>query len=399
MFKKLCIRERVIIAVVAVIVVCAAAILILINKVENDILAAAAFNEPMLSQSFFSNTMFSGDALNGFLLKREYVLMDNSIDSVKMLSLMHRLKNNVMIVFGASLALGLLLALVTSRGITRPIMRLVHASKNIASGDDNNEPKAPNCVELQILTESFSKMRESLRDFEDEKSRRESVEITKNLAAGIAHEIKNPINTVGLIADYLQTNLSPDDPEKRYEFYKLSENMKNELKRINRIVEGFLRITKPDIYNFSKENINTIIQYSVSVLEREIIRQGIDVHLQLSPTLPDINADRERLNQVFSNLILNAIEAMPRGGELTITTMQEEEMVKIQFSDTGIGIPEEDTRKIFSPYFTTKKQGFGLGLSLIHDIIQKHRGKIIVESTKGKGTSFTIHLPVYAENE
>jgi signal transduction histidine kinase len=257
----------------------------------------------------------------------------------------------------------------------------------------------PNCTELQILTESFKQMRQSLQEYEDEKSRNESVEITKNLAAGIAHEIKNPINTVGLITDYLQTNLSPDDPEKRYEFYKLSDNMKNELKRINRIVEGFLRLTKPDVYKFSSENINSIVQYSVSILEQEFLKQRIVLQLKLESVLPDIRVDKERLNQVFSNLILNAIEAMPRGGELSINTSIEDENVKIRISDTGIGIPQEDIRKIFSPYFTTKKQGFGLGLSLIHDIIHKHRGKITVQSEMGKGSEFTIYLPVRFEDD
>lgn len=399
LFRTLCIRERVIIAIVIVLMISSGTILYFINAAEKKIYSSSADSEPIFFHDYFSDIVFTGDIRSSFLLRRDFLANDKNIDSIKMLSIVHRLKNQVIIIFGVSLALGIALALLTSRGITRPIMRLVHASKNMTNGNVEEEITTSNCTELQILTESFKKMRTSLQDYEDEESRRRSVEITKNLAAGIAHEIKNPINTVGLITDYLQTNLSPDDPEKRYEFYKLSENMKSELKRINRIVEGFLRITKPDVYSFAEEDINSIIQHSASILEQEIVRQGIELDMKLNPSLPQINVDRERLTQVFSNLILNAIEAMPRGGKLTISTSLEDGQGRIQFSDNGIGIPQEDIKNIFSPYFTTKKQGFGLGLALIHDIVHKHRGKILVKSEKGRGTDFIIYLPVHEEDE
>ena len=395
MFRKLCIRERVILAVVIVLMVSSGTSLLFISRVEKEIYRSSSHQGPILYYNSFTEMLLSGEIHNSFLVRRDF---DKSIDSLSMLSLVHRLRNRVIMVFGASFAIGILLSFFTSRGITRPIMQLVHASKNMRDEQQDQNIVTSNCTELQILTESFKRMRQSLQEYEDEKSRNESVEITKNLAAGIAHEIKNPINTVGLITDYLQTNLSPDDPEKRYEFYKLSDNMKNELKRINRIVEGFLRLTKPDVYKFFPENVNSIIQYSISTLEQEILKHRIILHLKLDSTLPEIRVDKERLNQVFSNLILNAIESMPRGGEISIVTSIEDEQLKVQVSDTGIGIPQEDIRKIFSPYFTTKKQGFGLGLSLIHDIIHKHRGKIAVRSEKGRGTEFTIYLPVRFED-
>jgi signal transduction histidine kinase len=175
--------------------------------------------------------------------------------------------------------------------------------------------------------------------------------------------------------------------------------MKNELKRINRIVEGFLRLTKPGGYHFKKEDINSIIQYNVSILEQELIRHGIKIHLNFNSALPAVKVDRDRLNQVFSNLILNAIEAMPRGGDITITTEPDGEKVRIQVSDNGFGIPQEDIRKVFNPYFSTKEHGFGLGLTLIQDIIHNHKGRIAVQSEKGKGTDFTILLPVDFSNE
>jgi len=399
MFSKLCVRERVLLTVVIVLIISSGTIFFLIDRMEREVYSSSSGFEPLFFYNYFSGMVLTGDIHNSFMLNKDYPLIDKNNDSMSFLSSIHRLKIQILVVFGLSLIAGIVLSVIASRGITRPIMQLIHASKNVNNCKIEGGLKSPKCAELRILTESFKKMHENVLEYEEEKSRLESVEITKNLAAGIAHEIKNPINTVGLIADYLQANLSPDDPEKRYEFYKLSENMKNELKRINRIVEGFLRLTKPGGYNFKKEDINSIIQYNVSILEQELIRHGIKIHLNFNSALPAVKVDRDRLNQVFSNLILNAIEAMPRGGDITITTEPDGEKVSIQVSDNGFGIPQEDIRKVFNPYFSTKEQGFGLGLTLIQDIIHNHKGRIAVQSEKGKGTDFTILLPVDFSNE
>jgi signal transduction histidine kinase len=162
-------------------------------------------------------------------------------------------------------------------------------------------------VKISALTDMIQNMKREFIAREEENSRQKSVEITKNLAAGVAHEIKNPINTVGLTVEYLQTNLSPEDPEKRYEFFKLSDNMKDQLKRINRIVEGFLRLTKPSVYHFEQEDLNALIRDAVTLYEPEIVKEGIEIHMELGENLPQIRVDRDKLNQVFSNLILNAI--------------------------------------------------------------------------------------------
>ena len=176
--------------------------------------------------------------------------------------------------------------------------------------------------------------------------------------------------------------------------------MKDQLKRINRIVEGFLRLTKPSVYNFKPEDINSLIRDTVTLYEPEIIKEGVQIHMELGADLPSVKVDRDKLNQVFSNLILNAIEALPRGGDITISsTRSNSKTVEVNVSDTGIGIGNENLNNIFSPYYTTKKQGFGLGLSLTHNIIHKHRGRITVSSEKGVGTRFTIQLPVESLDE
>lgn len=370
-------------------------ILWLEQRAEKELSTTKTDEMEVLAYNYFFSRVLAGDIQSGFIISKRYPVLSESKDISNVSTIIRKLRFQVVIVFIISITGGIVLSLIVARSISKPIIQLASASKNIAGGKIDESFELPKCTELRVLAESLKNMQNGLLEDQEERSRLESVEITKTLAAGIAHEIKNPINTVGLIVDYLQTNLSPDNPEKRYEFYKLSENMKNELKRINRIVEGFLRLTKPDIYRFKKENLNNMIRDSVSILEPEIIKQGIKIHINLDSELPLMKLDRDKINQVFSNLIINAIEAMPRGGDLSIVTkMKDQNRVDIEVSDNGIGIPQEDMVNIFSPYYTTKKQGFGLGLSLIHDIIHKHNGKITVNSTKGRGTSFLILLPV-----
>jgi signal transduction histidine kinase len=374
-------------------------IMVLLNRVENKLYNSNMQAEIPFSYNYYLGMVLTGDIQSGFLWNKGYPILRDGGNSDKLFELIRTLKIQVMSVFGITFIIGILMAMYTSSRIANPIKQLAIAANGVANGNLIQTITPTGCSELRMLARSYEKMQEGLLEYEEEKNRLNSVEITKNLAAGIAHEIKNPINTVGLIADYLQTNLSPDNPEKRYEFYKLSENMKNELKRINHIVEGFLRLTKPDFYNFTKEDINAIIQNTLAILEPEIVKQNIHVYMDLDTDTPLIKADRDRLKQVFLNLILNAVEAIPRGGDINLCTEFHEGIVKISVSDNGIGIEKKDLKNIFDPYYSTKEQGFGLGLSLIQTIVHKHRGKISVRSEKGKGTDVVILLSVDFSDE
>jgi signal transduction histidine kinase len=400
MFGRMSIKVRIIVSITLLLLMYTGGILYLDYRVEKK-LSSTQFtsSQPLPYNSFLSMVLF-GDSRSSLMMGGNYTAINGDGNIEEFSAIVRTLRYQILIVLGFFIVLGVILALCIARGITKPIMDLADASRGMTKGRISDKLESPKGSELKVLTESFKHMQEGLLEYEEEKSRSEGVEITKHLAAGIAHEIKNPINTVGLIADYLQTNLSPDDPEKRYEFYKLSENMKNELKRINRIVEGFLRLTKPDLFNFKIEDINKIIRDTVSILEPEIIKNGVKLSLNLHDGIPPVKADRDKLNQVFSNLLINAVEAMPRGGNIEVSTEKlGGEIVRVEISDTGIGIPKEDKSKIFSPYYTTKKQGFGLGLSLIHNIVQKHSGKINVNSNKGGGARFEILLPVSFSDE
>jgi len=399
MFRGMCVRNKIIITVAVIVLINLASVMILINSMEKKLIETSKLVKDPFTYDYFLGMILTGDLHASFLLNKDYPMIKGDRESSNIWPLLRKLKLQILAVFGFSITLGVGLSILISRSITKPVTQLARTSQQIANGELDAIMIQPRCPELRILADSFTKMQKGLLEYEEEKSRKESVEITKHLAAGIAHEIKNPVNTVGLILDYLQSNLSPDNPEKRYEFYKLSENMKNELKRINKIVEGFLRLTKPDAYSFRQEDLNAVIKNSISILEPEVVRHSVRLNLNLSNDLPPVMLDCERFNQVISNLVINAVEAMPWGGDINISTDMFDGKARIKISDTGIGIPEDNLKKIFNPYYTTKKQGFGLGLSLIHNIIQKHQGRITVKSEKGKGTEFVIHLPVDYGNE
>jgi signal transduction histidine kinase len=395
MFKSLSIRNRIVISITVLLLINSGSIFLLIKQAEKKLYNTIATTEKQVLYDYARRKVLVGDIYEILGVNVDYITMENHNSPLELFPTLRGLTIKISIIFGITVVIGVLISIFLSRSISKPIMELAQETKNFVDGKPGKTKEFPQYPELQLLSDSYKKMREGLFDHEEEKRRQERVETTKNLAAGIAHEIKNPINTVGLIADYLQTNLSPDNPGKRYEFYKLTENMRSELKRINRIVEGFLRLTRPEKYNFRREDINSIINYSVSTLEPEVIKHNIKVNQKLAAQLPAIKVDKDRMNQVFSNLLINAVEAMPRGGEIMIFSgTNDGQKVEIQVSDNGIGIPPENLRKIFSPYYSTKEQGFGLGLSLTHNIIHKHRGKIAVSSEKGKGTMFTIQLPV-----
>ncbi|RKX95626.1 MAG: hypothetical protein DRP84_03630 [Spirochaetes bacterium] len=393
MFSKTCIRNKIIGIILFLIVTNIIGIYLICITMENNEIIAKGKKFSPLTYDYFMGMELTGDMRNSFLLNRDYPVIVGDSNIATSLQIIRKLHQRLVLLFIISGAIGIGIALYVSRSISKPILKIAHSYKN---GDNLiNDHQISGCKELDLLAKSFTKMQRDLLEQEEERSRQESVELTKTLAAAIAHEIKNPINTIGLTMDYIETNLSPNDSKKRYEFYKLFENMKKELARINKIVEGFLRLTVPDRFEFKETNVNEIIKEVGSELEPSLVKNNISMKMELDDDVNPILADEEKLKIVFSNLIINAIEAMPRGGEITIKTSNiDHRRIRVDVVDNGIGIEKDEMSKIFKPYYTTKKQGFGLGLPLILSIVQKHDGRLTVNSKKGNGTTFSILFPV-----
>jgi len=211
------------------------------------------------------------------------------------------------------------------------------------------------------------------------------------LTSGMAHEVKNPLNAMMIHVELLKEKL--DVPAE--EVHQSLEVIGNEIRRLDRVVQGFLRFIRPEELSLRLLDLHALLKDVAALLETEWQKEGIRFAFQFDPTLPLIAADEELLRQAFLNIMLNACQAMPKGGVVNISTeMEEWEFVKVNIADPGIGIPPEDMGKIYQLYYTTKPYGTGIGLSLVYRVVQMHNGSLETSSEVGRGTTMIVRLPV-----
>jgi signal transduction histidine kinase len=214
------------------------------------------------------------------------------------------------------------------------------------------------------------------------------------LAAGVAHEIGNPLNSLHIHLQLLERKLRKVPESSRHELQNALEVAKGEIQRLDTIVQQFLGAIRPAHLELSLENINALVRESVSFLAPEIEDRGITVKEDLRADLPLAEVDRTQIKQAFFNVIKNAFQAMRSGGVLKIETTLHDNFIRITFSDTGGGISPADMSKIFEPYFTTKAGGSGLGLLIVRRIVREHGGEIDLVSHDGEGLELNIRLPL-----
>jgi PAS domain S-box-containing protein len=217
--------------------------------------------------------------------------------------------------------------------------------------------------------------------------RQDKLAAVGQLAAGVAHEIRNPLTSMKGYTEFLQ--LDEKDPE-RLEFLTI---ILDEIERVNMIVEDFMVLAKPKVVELEEKNVVPVIKNVLSLLEFEARKKKVCLQLDCDEQIIQIECDENRLKQVFLNFIKNGIEAMPNGGDLYVRTHIKDHNVQISIQDTGVGIPEDKLKKLGEPFFTTKKNGNGLGLMVSFKIIESHNGKVFIESEPNKGTTFNIFLP------
>ncbi|MCM2532033.1 PAS domain S-box protein [Neobacillus pocheonensis] len=217
--------------------------------------------------------------------------------------------------------------------------------------------------------------------------RQDKLAAVGQLAAGVAHEIRNPLTSMRGYAEFLQ--LDEKNPE-RMEFLGI---ILDEIERVNTIVEDFMVLAKPKAVELEEKNVVPVIKNVVSLLEFEARKKNVRLTFDCNHEIIQIDCDENRLKQVFLNFIKNGIEAMPNGGELHVKTIIHDNNVQISIQDTGVGIPKEKLKNLGEPFYTTKKNGNGLGLMVSFKIIESHNGKVFVESELNKGTTFNILLP------
>ncbi len=281
---------------------------------------------------------------------------------------------------------------------TRPIKELSIAARNVAAGNFDIQVQTKRRDEMGTLATAFNEMTAKLgraRELETQLHQAEKGAVVGRLAAAIAHEIRNPLNYINLTLDHLRSSFAPADPEKKATFVQLTNQLKMEVARINRHISDFLKYSRPTKLELQDLDIREEAEDALRLVEARASECGIETTILQEEKLPTVMADRESLRSVFTNLVINAVEAIDGdGGRVSIKLSNtNDNSVKVEISDTGCGIAAEDISKVFEPYFSTKETGTGLGLAIVKKAVDDHGGTISVASKQGSGTTFTIILP------
>ncbi len=345
---------------------------------------------------------------NAFVVNQEYItqyepLRDHAGNVVGILyvgtlqstfqALVDNFQKQVILIALVCIVLTGVIAVPIARLITRPISSLVEANRQLAQGNMAVQVQAAGEGELAILGRSFNIMVNKLQATQQELLQKEKLASMGQLAAGIAHEINNPLGTIMLFSDVMYKEADEDDPRREDLNMIISET-----KRCQLIVANLLNFARQQDVLAQQTDVHLLMDQTIKGFEQQPTFNDIEVIRKYSLDLPIIQADPDQLQQVFINLITNAAEAMEGGGTLIISTRTiDHKSIEIKFTDTGSGIPRDDLHKIFTPFYTTKVlgKGTGLGLSIVYGIIKMHRGQIAVQSKIWEGTTFTITLPVH----
>ena len=251
--------------------------------------------------------------------------------------------------------------------------------------------KEENAIQGAVLTFKDSRL---INELENNLLRSMKFGVITNLASSISHEIKNPLSAMALHAEILEGNIKKMDVRQKTKILKSVETLQSESRRLNRIIQQFLTLARPSKLELNLINPNKIINEVLELVQQQAQEQGISIVSDLDPSLGIVYGDEDQIKQVMLNIILNAFASMPAGGTVDIISHREYEKIFIRIKDTGVGIPEKIRNKVFDLYFTTKKDGGGVGLAVCQNIIKAHDGRIEFDSVEGEGTVFTIQLPI-----
>jgi signal transduction histidine kinase len=298
--------------------------------------------------------------------------------------------------------LGILLAIAATLWIaayfSRPIEQLVRASRQIAEGQWDVQVAAKSKDEIGELAESFNTMARDLCNQRDRLLQAERVAAWRELARRLAHELKNPLFPLQITVENLirARELAPSEFDEV--FRESTSTLLDEISNLKTIIGRFSDFSKMPKPQLQQANLNELVARIASLHQPQLsaAAKPIELDLDLAP-VPEIALDPDLIHRVLSNLILNAVDAMPDGGTITIRTAKEEAFVRLDVGDTGVGLTPEESERLFTPYYTSKQHGTGLGLAIVQSVISDHRGRISVESEAGRGTKFIIHLPKNAD--
>lgn len=299
---------------------------------------------------------------------------------------------------GAVAICGALLVVLTYT-VQRPMVELQQKISQVGRGDLNVAVSfAQRNDEIGDLGRNFNHMVEQLRESREEierlhrtqMSRAEHLATLGELATGLAHEIRNPLAGIAGVIEIISRDLPTTSPAR-----SVVKDVRQEIARINQIVSDLLQTARPHPPKIRKSDLNTTVEHAVMLGRQQALTTSIEITLHKDSSLPEIEHDSDQIHQVLLNLLLNALQAIDHEGKISVVVKSRGNTAVVEVADNGRGIPLEQLPHIFRPFFTTKGDGTGLGLSLARRIIEDHHGHIDVASTVGKGTTFTVVLPFH----
>ena len=325
-----------------------------------------------------------------------YVVIGRSLRAQR--AFVHNLALSALAAIAIALVISVFLGMLIARRITRPVEQLAAAADNVAAGHWQQHVDVRSQDEIGRLAGSFNAMTAELSTQRERLLQAERVAAWRELARRLAHELKNPLFPLQLTLESLVKAREVRSPDLDEIFTESTRTLQDEIDNLKTIVErfsDFSRMPAPEIQSIPMEPIvKAVAQLHAAQLKRPA--GEIRLVMDFAPGLPNAAADPTLIRRAIENLTLNAMDAMPNGGELTLRTHAEGVSVVVEVGDTGEGLTPEECDRLFTPYYTTKKFGTGLGLAIVQSIVSDHHGRISVQSEKGKGSTFRIELPAAA---
>jgi len=310
--------------------------------------------------------------------------------------LKRHIRSAALLVGGGGIVLAILLSSWAAARVTRPVEQLAQAAQEVAAGNWNAQVEVSGRDELARLADSFNRMTAELLGQKERLLQAERVAAWRELARRLAHELKNPLFPLQLTVENL-VRARHQSPEQFEEvFRESSRTLLAEISNLKAIIGRFSEFSKMPQPQLQQVQVNDVIRGVAQLFRAQLEAPGrarIHCELQLDQRIEPVEADPELLHRAISNLVLNAMDAMPHGGTLTLRTRSENNKVMIDVADTGSGLTTEECERIFTPYYTSKQHGTGLGLAIVQSVVSDHGGRICVESPPGRGTTFVIELP------
>jgi signal transduction histidine kinase len=303
-------------------------------------------------------------------------------------------KITVPIIIFVTLA-GMIASFVFSRLITEPLNKFIEFTKVLGRGEFGKRVDVSYGDEIGYLARNFNRLSMELKTVKEKMEEAytythlleaEKISTIGQISSGLAHELKNPLTTLKMLFQAFR-----EQPDMTREDAGI---ISSEIEKIDTIITRFLGFVKHKSFQVSEINVNALMDRVLSLCSFDITNNDIFLQKDMIETLPHIKGDRALLEHVFLNLILNAVQAMPNGGEINISSKTDDGFVEVVISDKGGGIPSNIRSKVFEPFFTTKENGTGLGLSIVYNIVKSHGGKVFFDSNNGAGTTFTVRLPI-----